>query len=652
MIYFVIGVLVLLGGFLSWFLSGSKKTVEARTKKLNLMLYRFFSRNFITQFYLRSLEKKLMNLSIYKREEASLLASQYLLISWGLGGVILAIVFFVFNDMISVLIALAFVVFFITVFVDKRLDWLQSLVLYHFGNMLSTVRQEYMSTDSVVEAIEKAEVHDMLKKVKDDILSMLTSVNGDLKLQEFCESNPFRPIQTFAAICYQINNFGDERDEHGQSNFMQSLTTMLGDLNAEVEKILYRKKKFGFIEYLPLAPLFGVGLVENFFVNVIPGTALVYNSPLGYFFKVLTLVLSIIIYIIISRANSNIPYKEDDRSKWVRFLLERKGFKKFILTLVPKGKRKMRLHYKLKKALSRMDLEEFYAKKFIFGVFGIIFGVVVTFSTLNLVENFLWTSTQQLSLSDTGEMEKFEKEKIQELDRIYLTNPEKYANDDALKALILQYMPSLSDFQTVDQINRLKSKKEALDNLYFKWWYVWLIFLVGVLAWFLPNMAIKVRGMFVKTEEEDDFLQIQTLVSILMNTNIDTLELLNQLSQHSRVHKDMFLYAYQGYASDPEMIIEWLQTQTTIVPFKRFLGKLKLTINDLSLREAFSDLVIEREHIMKLRNMAVMQSIDKKRTICGFLALVPLGGLILGSFLIPIGVLGYHEFTKSLSNIM
>ena len=63
-------------------------------------------------------------------------------------------------------------------------------------------------------------------------------------------------------------------------------------------------------------------------------------------------------------------------------------------------------------------------------------------------------------------------------------------------------------------------------------------------CWFAPNISLKLRQMLVQTEAEDDFLQLQTLVAILMNTDIDTLDALWQMCQHSRIHKDMLLYCY------------------------------------------------------------------------------------------------------------
>lgn len=629
---------------------GSRKQKLARQAKLYRRLYIFFSKFFITQGYLAKIYAKLANLSIYRRDELQATSVKYLLSSWSAGGGLIITSFFLFNDFLTVMIVILFALLITTIVVDKQLDTMHTKVTYALAQALSSIRQEYMKTGSVVEAINEAEVADIIKKPMEEISVMLTSTGSELKLQEFCEATPFRTMQTLAGICYHINNQGDEKDIHGQSNFNQALTLMLSDVNSEIQKTMYRKKTFGKIEYLPFLPIFAMGAIEGFFISIMPGTALIYNGPLGYLFRTITVVTAIIAYVTVSRINTNMPIKDDDRGDLVVTLLERPFIRRFINNITPKNKPRYRMEQSLKNAISRMTVEQFYMKKVIGATLAFTLATVCAVSTISLGREFIETSTQQLSLVSTGEMDEMEAKAIRELDAKYLAAPESF-NEQQITAMVEGYMPGLSDLQIQDQVKRLKSKQNSLENAYFKWWYVWIIAIVGLMGWFGPNITLKIRKVLIRTEEEDDFLQLQTLVSILMNTNIDTLDMLHQLSQHSRVHKDMFLYAYQGYPSNPELELTRLQAKTPLIAFKRFIGKLKLSISDLSLREAYSDLLIEREHILRLRDMSIKSSIDKKRSLCGPLSMVPLGAFIIGEFLVPIGLLGYHEFMNALSSM-
>lgn len=648
--FIVMGGLIVAGVLVILMQSSPRRTRQAKQSKFFLRFYRFFSKFFITQSYIARIYGKLANLSIYRRAELQVLSVKYFLVSWGVGGALVVLSFFLFSDILTVLIVIIFALLLTNILVDKQLDKMNLRVMKSLAKLLGSIRQEYMRTGSVVEAVTDAECDDILKKPLDDIATILISTNGELKLQEFCEATPYRTIQTLAGVCYHINNQGDEKDIHGQSNFNQALTLMLSDVNSEIQKAEYRRKRFGKIEYLPFIPILGIGAIESYFISIMPGTALIYNGPLGYLMRTITVLIAAISYSIVSRVNCDVPFKEDDRSDFITSLLEKPFFKRVIHNITPKNKARAKVELNLKTALSRMSVEHLYAKKLLVAFITLCLAIVTAISTISLGREFILTSTQELSLVATNNKTEYELNAIRAMDEKYLADPDSF-NRQQVEDLVKTSLPGLSDLQVQDQIKRLESKKRSLENAYFKWWYFWICVGVAVVGWFGPNMMLSIRKKLVETEEEEDFIQLQTLVSILMNTNMDTLDILYELSQHSRVHRDMFIYAYQGYPSNPELEISRLQAKTPIIDFKRFLGKLKMTISDLSLKEAYSDLLIERDHMMKIRDMTLTEAIDRRRSFCGPLSMAPLASFILGEFLIPIGILGYNEFMNALQNM-
>ena len=638
------GIFIILGS------RGSRAQQQAKKQKRMKSIYQFLANFFITQGYMANVYSKLANLSVYQRSELQALTVKYLLTSWGISGALIVSSIFLFNDTLTVLIVVMFALLISNIVVDKQLDKLHFKVQKASAVTFSSIRQEYMRSNNVVEALADADIPDLVKKPMDEILTILTSTNSELKLQEFCEATPFRSLQTLAGICYHINNQGDDKDVYGQSNFIQALTLLLSDVNTDIQKTLYRRRVFGLIEYLPFIPILGMGFLESYFISIMPGTALIYSGPLGYLFRTIIVVLSVIAYVTISRINNNIPIKEDDRGDFIVSLLEKPKIKQMVHNVTPKNKARLKLEVRLKNSLSRMSPEQYTLKKILFGFLGFGLALMCAMSTISLGRDFIENSTQQLSLVATGEMSEYEQKAIEALDKKYLASPTAF-NDQQIVAMVQSAMPGLSDLQVQDQVKRLKAKAVSLQNAYFKWWYIWVCAVVGIVAYFFVDLTLLLRRKLIETEEEDDFLQLQTLVSILMNTNIDTLDMLGQLAQHSRVHKDMFLYAYQGYPSNPELELTRLQSKTPLTEFKRFIGKLKLSISELSLKEAYGDLIIEREHILRIRDMTVKASIGKKRMLCGVLSMLPLGALILLDFLVPIGILGYNEFMNALSTM-
>jgi hypothetical protein len=649
-IFLIMGVIMAAGIFIILNSMGSKRVRQARQTRMYRNIYRRLSKFFLTQGYLAQVYSRLANLSIYRREELQVLSAKYLIFAWGSGLALAVSSFFMFHDFLTVLICILFAVLLATVVVEKQLDSMHYKVLRALAQLISSIRQEYMRTNDVVESLQSADCPPLLKKPVEEMIQILTQPNGELRLQEFCVATPFRTIQTLAGICYHINNEGDDIDAYGQSNFNQALTLMSGDVNSERQKILYRKKRFGIIEYLPFVPIFGMSLLETYFVSIMPGTALIYNGPLGYLCRTITVVTAIIAYVVVSRINTTTPIKDDDRGDWVLNLLEKPFIRRMIHNITPKNKKGDKVRKSLKDSLSKMTLDQLYLKKVGFAVVAFALACLCATSTLSLGRDFIEHSTQQLSLVATGEMSKYETAAIENLDKTYLASPNAYS-DSQIEGMVRKAMPGLSDLQIQDQVKRLKDKNSSLQNAYFKWWYVWICVGVSYLGWFAPNLTLKVRKMLVQTEEEDDFLQLQTLASILMNTNMDTLDLLRQFAQQSRVHKHMFMYAHQGYPSNPQLELARLASKTPLIEFKYFIKKMELTISDLSLKEAYSDLLIERSHILREREMTIKSSIDRKRGLCGPLSMVPLAAMIIGEFLLPIGILGFNEFMNALNSM-
>lgn len=632
-----------------------KKGASTKNDKIFLNLYAKLYKFPLTGDKVRKITSQIQAMSVYGKRQTYVKACKYFLSSTAVMFAVIVASIFIFKDAISVLICIAFSVVLSTVLVDKKVDKINKIIYKELRVTVSSLRQEYMKLNSVVEALQECEVGPELRNSIDEILSIMTVSNGELKLQEFFQKTPFRPVQTLARICYNINNVGDDVDVYGQSNFVQALTLMSTDINSELERINYQEKKFGIIEYLPLVPIPAMKLIETYFTGIMPGTALIYQGVLGYIIRVVILVAGILCYSIISKINNIVSIKDDDRCDWSMKMLESKGFAHFIVGLAPKNAKRRRLKVKLKNCLSKKSIEQLYTEKVVYGAVGIVVAILTLISTTQMGRDYILNSTQQLSLVATNEMEEYTHEQILEMDQVYIgmciqKGGELISADEATE-LVNSYMNGLTDLQKQDQVKRMQDKYKSVTNAYFKWYYVIVAFLIGVIAYHGPNIMLKVRRFLVNTEAEEDFLQLQTLMTIIMNMDCDTLDAIEQLTDLSKIHKDHLLYCYHSFPSNPELELARLEAKTPILEFKRFIGKLKLTVNDLSMKEAFSDLIIEREHILKLRTMAMYDSIDKKRTLCGILSLTPLGLLVVGELLIPIGYLGGMEFMNALSSL-
>lgn len=646
-----------------WFEKQKKRKKNKMRKKdsgLDIFLLKVYMKLdnfFLTEDTLRKITKQVQSMSCYSPRDSYILAAKYMLMAMGIAAAFIIAAVLMFDDMVSVALCSSFGLVFASVMVDKQVDKINIKVYNQLRGAISSIREEYLRTNSVPEAIENAEYGKELKPSFDSIYNILTQSNAEAKLKEFFERTPFRHIQTLARVCYDINNSGDEIDAYGNSNFLTAMNNMSTDINNELSRMKYQKMRFGKLEYLALIPVVGIKIIEKFFVGIMPGTAVIYQGSTGYLIRIGTLALSIVVYTIIAKINTTQSIKEDDRIYAFCALIKNSKFiRHFVYDWCPKNDKKnsrMKVQNKLNKALSKKGVEEFYLEKVVYGIAIFFISIFAMLCAIQMGKQHMLGSTQSLSLVDMELSIKVDKQDMLDMDNEYIKMREsgkEFKNDEAYN-FVQKYMPGLSDMETQDQQKRLESKYNTIAKAYFHWWMILICFVLAVIGYNLPNMLLKLRRWLVVNEAEDDFLQLQTLMSIIMNTDGDTLDALEQMSEMSKIHQEMLLYCYHSYPSNPDKELWILEQKTPIMEFKRFIGKMRLSVSDLSLKEVFADLMLERDYIQEQRDIKMRQAIDKKRTLCGMLSKAPMGIMVVGEFLFPIGYLGATELMSAINSM-
>ncbi len=645
MIYVLVAIL-LLCGFLMVFISLMKPAKRAKlSRKVYLAIYNFY----LARGLVQKITFKISQLSIYRSDEIPKITIKYMLKALAWSGVLVFAGIFLFEDIISKILCFIFAVVMYGNVVDKQIDKVFLKVLKETKRILSAIEQGYLSTKSIPDAISEAETGGLLSKALDEIYSILTGSNGELRLQQFYAAMPFKPLQTLAGVCYNINLYGDSDNGQGISGFIQAITILRGDVNSQIEKLTLQKAKFGRMEYMPIASVFLITPVENYFISAIPGIVLIYNGLSGFILRAVTILSAIIGYTVISRINSAVVVKADDRNKIITKLLNFGIIKSLIKSLIPKkGKTRRFKEHRLGQAISKMPLEHYYLKKVACSVIAFASTLMIIFIACGVGSDYVKNTTDQLSLVAGKERTIEQKRAVIIMDEIYFELEGKLSENEH-KQLINRYLPGLSDMEIFDEIKRMQDKYSNWKELYFKYVYVWVAFIIGILGYFIPDFILIGRRKFIKTEKEDDYMQLQTLVSVLTFTDIDSLAVLGQMVQHSTVHKDYLLQAYHNFPSAPELALERLKSQITLQEFKWFIDKLKLTISELPMTEAFSDLIAERENFMRLRHITMQATLAKKQVIGKILSMLPLILFAVSEFAFPIAYLGFTQFSGAMS---
>jgi ribosomal protein L29 len=614
--------------------------------------YHALDTNPITRQSLSHTYKGICELATYSEIDAKIVTVQIWIYSTivYLGSAI--VIAFLFKDFIITLIGLGYANVFKEIVLNKHIDKLHYKMLFEEADALSELRQEYLRLRSIPEALQSINPGKLIKRSIDEIYTVITSENVQENLDEFYNACPLKTVQTLAGVCYTVNESGEDPAQAGTNSiFVTALGMITNEVNLEIRRIRLIKSQFGALEWLPLAPLAFLKPIKAFFVSRIPGTAAIYDGTLGYIFLIICLVVSMVAYKTIVNITRPVAIKYDDREDFDKKMIKKKWVQTVATALQPRDDKSLARDLKLLKgAQSRLDIKYLYWRKFYFSVGAFSATLIILIASLIIGYNNTYNSVVTSGIMSGSTLTDKETEQLKALDEMYFSQ-KRDMTDEELEDFVKQNTPGLKSARREEQVERIRQKEEDLDKVKWKWWMLWIALAVGGLGWIVPNLILKIRTKMIQNEAEEDCLQLQTVIGIMMNTTIDTLDLLDWLSRHSRVFKHLLIEAYHNYPSDDYRALRELKNRAGLPDFKRIVDKLMLTVSQISIAEAFSDLLMERDHLLRMREIAQQESILKKRQQMSIVAMSPMLCSIGLYFIAPIGILGAKEVVSLINNL-
>lgn len=623
----------------------SKYDVLRHVKK-----YHRYDNFFLTRGTIRKIFQRVSELSVYDSAESRVVAYKFFRSSTLAFIGLLVGSAFLFKDTFTWILIAIFAFVLKNVMVDKQIDKIHFLLINQLSLAISSIRQNYLRLGNIPDAIAESDVGFLVKNAMDDIYMILTATESEKRLEEFFACTPYRLLQTLATVCYNVNESGDGKTEDGSSNFLNALKMMDMEVQLEIRKLILQRTLFGSLEILPLAPVAALKGIEAFFNSTIPGTSVLYHGTFGYVSKIVIVALAIAGYYVIVKLNSAMAVSKDDRNGFITKLLQIHSIDQFIRDLLPKKSfKRKKVNDKLKKALSTMNLRHFYCKKVVYMLAMIILMSVMVLFAVDLGKEYIYDNVKEVSLVSGEKLTEADIILRKQVDASFMKLPE-LPKDRIINELVERAFPKMQVYDKQMQVERLKDKYTSYHNAYFRWWMVIVVLLLGGIGWFIPNMQIMWRAFILKTEAQDDVLQMQTLIEVLMYTPIDTIDILYWLWRQSRVHSRVLARAYHDFPSNPELALERLKGESPLPEFQRLVDKLKLTVSQISLQEAFSDLQSERNHIMSVREMVQTSTMHTKRRFASPIAKASLYATAILYVVAPLLILGVDVAMSSYQN--
>ena len=524
------------------------------------------------------------------------------------------------------------------------------IIIREVGDLVQSISLNYMEYNNIPRSVLDGNRGEYLTIIVDEMYSILTDVNSKAKLNDFISKSPLKILCELAEVCQITNDHGDSTNDRGESKFIEQLGVIEKEINLEVRTSHIQKLKFNMLDKIALAGIIFMPVVDWYLLDQIPGTAIIIKGILGMTIKVVILLTTIAAYYVISTINKKSVVSSTDFSELIYQISQERHCKKIIDNIKPKAyKNVIKTEALLEESLSSHTVDTFYAQKLFYALFMCALGLVLSICFIVSARAAIYNNTGTLSFLPII-VEARMQEDIDRMDSIYMKMEDKPIGEDLL-TFVDDNLRDVNDLDIQEQAKRLQKKWDTYSNIWFKWYYLVIIYLMGVVGWFIPNVQIKLRKFMVKFEAEEDASQLQTVMITLSGTGLSVYEILHRLLDLSTIHKSAISYCCQNFIKDPEFALDVLADNSRVPEFKRLCTKLKKSIYNLPISDAFRNIVVEKEQSLAIKEMDSVNLVNKKANLANLLACAPVALVLILQTLLPLFVLGFGQIMDMQSTL-
>ena len=537
-----------------------------------------------------------------------------------------------------------------TTSIDKAINKLYLEVVQEVSVLLQSITLNYLEFHNVPKSILEAKRGYYLSSFVDKIYDILTTTNSYEKLKAFIDSSPLKILCELAEVCEVTQEYGDYKDEKGVYKFIEQLEILQSEVNLELRVLNHQKLSFRILDLNSLIGVVMLPLVEKYMLSNMPGTSLLLKGFYGLVAKVVLILVTAAVYWYITKQTNIDTVNTNDCPSWVYSLSNKKKIKKIVDAVKAKTMKQLdKLNDLFEASLTNHTRETFYTEKIVnFSIFTVL-GLVLTVVFLLMARHHIYNSITPFAITpNLYEADKLED--IKHMDELYMEmSPEERPQGEELASFIDGSIRGLNDLDISNQKDRLEMKLKMYNDTTFKPHYILVIYLIGILGWFIPNFKLKIRKTLVLNEANADAEQLQTVMISIAGTGMSVYEVLYRLMDLSTVHKSAISYATQTFIKNPEESLNWLHNISGIAEFKSLTSKLERSIYNISIKDAFKDTVMEKNQTLSIKEQNKMNFISGRAAWCKLLSKLPAGLCFLLMVLVPIAYLGITQLVKSLS---
>lgn len=634
---------------------GTKK-VSAFSFELFLSNYTQKSYNFILRIpVLRTvmirIRKKLETLAVYdeftlRKEIMKIMYSILVMVVVGL--IILVVIrpswLIIFWVLVGLLLLTGVLIDFFVYRVEIKL-------LKQLKDYINRNRFAYQETKMVDEALFDSfqYVGPEMKVHAERIYKILNSKDPEEELAKYDEVAPTRYLRVFAGLTLLVKERGDKFDKEKGSLYLKSLSSVNEELNDE---LLFRSRLSYALRGIPtlaVIPIFAAIPVKNYTLTNFPTTEAFYSAKIGFLAAILVYVISIACYLILRKMRHLSDGSSELKSRKIKW--EQATFNKVPViemicnALSPReySKKINKTQQLIKEANVQITVQQLTLQKLLTALtaFIIIVGAF-TYSHIREERNVLSQNQTVQSIFTSNYTEK-EMEKIgreTEYDKQVIADLKSLDVLPSEEKLMVMIADQLGEDVTSDEVanayNRIVSKWSVISNSFLKWWEVLISLALAFALYQVPTIVLKFKRRARLKMMEREVYQLLVLIASLRDFDgMSVSIILEWLERFSVAFKRSLLTAIEEYDSGPEEALEKLSEENTFEPFQQIVARLKLTLERLSISEAFDDIDVERTFYLAQRKEDQNREVTSKTNIGDFLGLAPIVALVFIYLIFP-----------------
>ena len=619
--------------------------------------YRFFKAFPLTKGYFQKIQDAVANVYPADDNAVDMRATKMMLAACVVGFGMFAFTIAVSGgDLFYILLGITLVILAFSFVVDVGISNMEASLLEQFSTFLSQVRNGYERCGRVDDA-----VGDLIEKIPYEISLHAARIHKILKsthvidgAEDYADISPNQFFTTFVEICATTIEYGDKKLADGGSMFERNLTFLKEEVNNELLRRQMNNAQFAGLSIISIAPAFFVKMVSSYWISNIPDMASYYNGSFGTISMVAVFAISIACYKAITylKDPKRVKISKDDGiSKRVSQI---RPIRRMINAHVQRYySRSLREEEMLRMTGDHLGINAFIIRRFT-ACFACALAVIVVLTTsiirdkTQLVSDF--TDAYRSSSVTNEEL----KETMKEVAGAYL------ADGDYLKSHTTEYTESeraalIAEIQANTTVTEKRFASDVADlviervedyqDVYFKWWYLLIIFGAAGFGFLLPYIVLCFKQQSVNMDMDDEVVQFQTIVLMLMHVDGCSVDmLLEWMERFAFCFKQEISTCLAKLHMKGQAAIQEMYDEESYPSFQNFVGNL-LNVDNVGIEQAFSGIESEREFYKDKRREDNNELLQKKSNIAMMLCFVPLFVLLFAHFIYPVAQYAISELS-------